>query len=119
MNVNKVILIGSLSKPPQIREKGATLNILTLEENQGKSYRTYHMVQVWGKAREECTSLVEGDLVYVEGKINNRSYEKDGKKTWITEVSASVVTKLNISKSPEVQQKSLEVQEVEADDIPF
>ena len=43
---------------------------------------------------ERCQWLCDGALVAISGTLRNRSYEKDGRKVWVTEAVASVVQPL-------------------------
>jgi single-strand DNA-binding protein len=56
-----------------------------------KKETTYwHNVVIWGSLAEVATKyLHKGDQVYLEGKITNRSYEKDGVTKYVTEIVAS------------------------------
>jgi single-strand DNA-binding protein len=46
----------------------------------------------WRGLAEVCEKYVrKGDLLYIEGKITNRSWEKDGQTHYITEIVAEVV----------------------------
>lgn len=103
MSINKVILIGRLGKDPEIRyfQDGtacANLSIATSEtwkdKNTGekKEKTDWHRVSVFGRNAENCGEyLSKGSLVYVEGKLQTRSYEKDGQTHYVTEVRASWV----------------------------
>lgn len=95
---NKVILIGNLGKDPETRslENGAkvsTFSIATSETYKDKAGEkvtntTWHNLVLWrGLADVAEKYLKKGALIYVEGKIANRSYEaKDGTKRYITEI---------------------------------
>lgn len=60
-----------------------------------RSETTWVKIVCWGRLAESITQIVEkGDLVFVEGKISTRSYEKDGVTRNVTEVEASNVLKM-------------------------
>jgi single-strand DNA-binding protein len=64
------------------------------DKNGQRQERTeWHRVVVWGKRAEVCSKyLAKGRQVYVEGRIQTRSYDdKDGNKRYITEVIAADV----------------------------
>jgi len=99
-SVNKVILVGRLGKDPEIRQVGdqsvANLSLATDEsykdKNGDKQKKTeWHRLTVWGKAVESFIEpyLHSGDLIYVEGKLQTREWEKDGVKRYSTEVNVS------------------------------
>ncbi|GIW44171.1 MAG: hypothetical protein KatS3mg077_1453 [Candidatus Binatia bacterium] len=101
--VNKVILIGNLGRDPEVRftpngQAVARFSVATTEkwrDQQGQlQERTeWHNVVVWGKQAEACGQyLAKGRQVYVEGRLQTRSYDdKDGVKRQITEVIAQTV----------------------------
>jgi single-strand DNA-binding protein len=101
--VNKVILVGNLGKDPETRfTQGGTaqckFSLATSESyanNAGeRQERTeWHNIVVWGKQAETVGKfLAKGRQVYIEGRIQTRSYDdKEGKKRWITEINANRV----------------------------
>ena len=99
--VNKAILIGRLGKDPEVRytPDGTMVTNFTLatdesykDKNGEKVQKTeWHRIVTYRKLAEICGSyLVKGKLVYIEGKIQTRSWEdKDGIKRQTTEIVAS------------------------------
>jgi len=99
--VNKVILIGRLGKDPEVRytPDGTMVTSFTLatsekykDKNGEKAERTeWHNVTSFGKLAEICGNyLVKGKLVFVEGRIQTRSWEdKEGVKRFKTDIIAS------------------------------
>lgn len=103
MSVNKVIIVGRLGADPEVKAVGqgqtvARLSIATSEAWTGKDgqkqERTeWHRVTVWGRQAENCGKhLSKGRQVYVEGKLQTRSWEdQQGQKKYSTEIVASTV----------------------------
>jgi len=101
--VNKVILVGNLGADPDMRytpsgQGVCELRVATSEswndKNGQRQERTeWHRVVVWGKRAEVCSKyLSKGRQVYVEGRIQTRTYDdKDGNKRYITEIIAADV----------------------------
>lgn len=101
--INKVIIVGRLGKDPESKAvgQGSTvthLNIATSEAWTGKDgqkqERTeWHRVVVWGKLAEICAKhLSKGRQVYVEGRLQTRSWEdQQGQKRFTTEIVANTV----------------------------
>lgn len=100
--VNKVILIGRLGADPEVKSIGsgstvARLNIATSEtwvkDGQKQERTEWHRVTVWGKLAEICGKhLSKGRQVYVEGKLQTRSWEdQQGQKRYSTEIVANTV----------------------------
>lgn len=94
---NKVELIGRLGKDPEIRnlDNGkmvANFSMATTEkwknERGEKVEKTeWHNIVCWGKLCEILQKYVKkGDLLFVEGKLTTRMWEKDGVKHYVTEV---------------------------------
>ncbi|MDA0747871.1 MAG: single-stranded DNA-binding protein [bacterium] len=98
--VNKVILIGNVGADPELRytPSGAAVtnfNMATNEnwtDNSGeKQERTeWHRIVVWGRLAEICNQyLRKGSKVYIEGRLQTRSWEgQDKQKRYTTEVVA-------------------------------
>ena len=98
-SLNKVILIGRLGQDPDVREVGtskvANFSVATDESytdrNGNKVEKTeWHRVVMWNKAAENAGAyLKKGSLVYIEGKLETRSWENDaGEKRYSTEVKS-------------------------------
>lgn len=100
MSVNKVILVGNLGKDPELKytPSGAAVanfSIATTERYKDrdgdKQEKTeWHNIVVWRQLAEICGKyLHKGKQVYVEGKLQTRSYDdRDGNKKYITEIVA-------------------------------
>ena len=96
--VNKVIIIGNLGSDPELRYTPngaavATLSVATNEvwkDNDGnQQQRTeWHRVVLWRKLAEVAGQyLKKGSQVYVEGRLQTRSWDdKDGVKRYTTEI---------------------------------
>jgi single-strand DNA-binding protein len=105
-SINKVILIGRLGKDPEMRftPSGKAVTNFTLATNENwldqsgeKQERTeWHRIVTWGKLAENCAKLLaKGKQVYVEGRIQTRSWDdKDGNKRYTTEVVANTMQML-------------------------
>jgi single-strand DNA-binding protein len=97
-SVNKVILIGNLGADPELRftPSGAAVanfNIATTErwkdkDGQPQERTEWHRIILWSRQAEIAKEyLRKGSSVYIEGRIQNRSYEdKDGIKRYVTEI---------------------------------
>jgi single-strand DNA-binding protein len=99
--MNKVILIGRLTKDVDIRytEAGKAVANFTLavdrpfKNQQGEKEADFIRIVVWGKQAENCANYIgKGRLVAVDGRLQIRSYEgQDGDRKYITEVVAETV----------------------------
>lgn len=94
-NVNKVILIGRVGQDPEDRVGNgpARFSMATSKRWRDKSGEqrdktTWHQIVTF---RENLVTLIEnhikkGSLLYVEGELTSRSYDKDGQRHWVTEI---------------------------------
>ncbi len=98
--LNRVVLIGRLTRDPELRETSSGIAVanfaLAVErdfKNQsGEKEVDFIDVQVWRKLAEVvANNLQKGRLVAVEGRLQVRSYEKDGQKRRVSEVVAERV----------------------------
>lgn len=105
-SLNKVQLIGNLGRDAELRytpggQPVASFNMATTETWNDKSgqkqERTeWHRIVTWGKTSEALAEyLVKGKQVYVEGKLQTRSWEdKDGVKRYTTEIRSDRIVLL-------------------------
>ncbi|MDO4567664.1 MAG: single-stranded DNA-binding protein [Clostridia bacterium] len=98
--MNKVILIGNLTRDPELRTTTTNRSVCSFSIAVNRAYATqsgerltdFFNIVVWGKVGENCARyLAKGRKVAVVGELQNRSYEKDGVKRTITEIIASDV----------------------------
>lgn len=99
--MNKVFLIGRLTRDPELRYTGSNIPTATFSiavnrnfTNQaGEREADFINVIVWRKQAENCKNyLIKGSQVAIEGRIQTRNYDgQDGKKVYVTEVVADNV----------------------------
>lgn len=99
-SVNKVILVGRLGKDPELKytQGGAAVARFSLatdevwkDQSGEKQQKTeWHNIVAWSKLAEICGQyLAKGRLVYIEGRLQTRSWEdKEGNKRTTTEIRA-------------------------------
>lgn len=116
--VNKVIIVGRLGKDPEVRhlENGATVanfSVATSEtykdRNTGerREQTEWHNVVLWrGLADVAEKYLNKGEMVYIEGKLRTRSWEKDGITRYTTEIVGDNMTMLSPKGSTDGMQQS-------------
>ena len=104
--VNKVILVGRLGKDPEVRnlDNGVSVANFTMATSESYKDRTtgekkevteWHNIVLWrGLAEVSQKYLHKGDLVYIEGKLRTRSWEKEGVTRYTTEIVADNMTML-------------------------
>lgn len=115
MSVNKVILIGNVGKDPEVRYIDKDLAVAnftlatserayTLQNGTQVPERTeWHNIVAWrGLAELSEKYIRKGSQLYIEGKIQTRSWEKDGIKRYTTEIYADSIQLLG--KKPETSE---------------
>jgi single-strand DNA-binding protein len=98
-SINKVILVGNLGQDPEIKtmqsgDKVANFSVATSESwkdkatGERKERTEWHRIVVFNQGLiNVCQNyLKKGSKVYVEGQLENRSWEQDGQKKYTTEV---------------------------------
>jgi single-strand DNA-binding protein len=134
-SLNKVILIGRLGRDPEMRftPSGRAVTNFTMATNEvwtdqsgERQERTeWHRIVTWGKLAENCAKLLsKGKLVYVEGRLQTRSWDdKDGNKRYTTEIIANnmqILSPLESSEARDLGEPGTAESEPEGfDDIPF
>lgn len=105
--VNKVILIGNITRDPAIKttETGKKIAMFTIATNryykdangENKSEAEFHNCVAWGTLAERVESFVKKwKLVYTEGRLKTRIIDKeDGTKIYKTEIVVSNLIFLN------------------------
>jgi single-strand DNA-binding protein len=99
MDLNKVMLIGNITRDPELRSTpsgqsvaafGLATNRVWKDPSSGerKSAAEFHNIVAWRKLAEICGQyLRKGSKVYVEGRLQTRSWQgQDGNKRYMTEV---------------------------------
>lgn len=140
--VNKVILVGNVGKDPEVKylDNGTAFARFTLatsetykdKEGNKQSKTEWHNIVLWRGLAEVAEKYVKkGNPLYIEGKITNRSYEKDGSTKYFTEIVGNEMKMLGSKSSNEgsgaqvpppasSNQNTEETsQPLETDDLPF
>ncbi len=115
-SVNKVILVGRLGADPELKytpSSKAVCNLRlatseTFKDASGvKQERTeWHRVTAWGDTAENASKyLSKGSECYIEGRLQTRSYDKDGQKHYATDVVADRVVFLGSKRDGERQEE--------------
>lgn len=98
--LNRIILIGRLTKEPELKyiPSGEPVANFTLAVDRsfvnkdGERETDFIPIVVWRKQAESCAEhLVKGSLVAIDGRLQVRSYEQDSQRRYVTEVIAETV----------------------------
>lgn len=140
--MNKVVLIGRLTKDPDLRytQKGQAMATFILAvdkklsrekkqemEAQGKATADFPRITAWGKLAENLSKyLKKGKQCAVEGSIQTGMYkDKDGKTVFTTDVLANNIEYLNSYQDKNNRNNNIDdyfnddFVEIEDDNIPF
>ncbi|HEY6463217.1 MAG TPA: single-stranded DNA-binding protein [Polyangiaceae bacterium] len=100
--LNRVLLLGNLGADPELRVTPGGQAILKLrlattetylDKNNVRQERTeWHRVTIWGRRGEALAKFLQkGDSIFIEGRIQTSSYEKNGEKRYSTDIIANNV----------------------------
>ena len=134
-SLNKVLLIGNLTRDPDLRYTSAGTAVANLRlavnrtfvvQGDKREETLFIDVVAWGKQAEACGEyLAKGSAIFVDGRLQSREYDaKDGGKRTVTEVVADTVQFL--TRKPGVPPAASAGSEIAAgsaagadDDVPF
>ena len=99
MNLNKIFLIGNLTRDPELRSLPSGVNVASFglatnsfytKDGQKQQDTQFHNIVAFGRLAEISKQyLNKGSLLMIEGRIQNRSWQgQDGQKKYRTEVVA-------------------------------
>ena len=127
--MNTVQILGNLTRDPEVRytQSGkavATFNVaasntFTSSDGETKEQTAFINCVAWGKLGEAVGNYRKGNRLFVEGRIQTRSYENsDGQKKYVTEVVAGFIgTSLTTDETASSNFDSFEQQQDE--NVPF
>ena len=104
INLNRIEVIGNLTRDPELRFTPNTQAVASFAVATNRRYRDqagnwvdsppeYHEVVVWGQLGERCNQVLhKGERIYLTGRIQTRSWEaQDGSKRYKTEIVADSI----------------------------
>jgi single-strand DNA-binding protein len=139
-SVNKVILVGHIGNKPEGRytpsgTSTASFSLATNEswidsENEKQERTEWHNIVAWNKLADFATEyLQKGQLIYIEGRMQTRTYkDKEDIQRRITEIVSTAITPLEWKTTDKkengsantVDKKNPKVEEpIEEEDLPF
>jgi single-strand DNA-binding protein len=94
--LNQVTLLGNLTRDPELRVTPEGTSVINLSmatnrqwiaDGEKKEFTEYHNIVFWGKPAEILSQYIfKGSKLLVQGRLQTRSYEKDGVKRYKTEI---------------------------------
>jgi single-strand DNA-binding protein len=102
MYLNKAMVYGNLTRDPEMKALPSGMSVCSFSLATNRVYNDrdgkrqeqtdYHNVVVFGKQAETTSKyLTKGSSAYVEGRMQTRSWDKDGQKQYRTEIVADRV----------------------------
>jgi len=138
MYINKAMVYGNLTRDPELKAlpSGSSVTSFSIATNRvykdkdGNKQESvdYHNIVVFGKQAENVAKyLTKGSSAFIEGRMQTRSWDKDGQKQYRTEVIADFVQfgpkKVEGGTAPKKDEESEALdypeEEINPEDIPF
>ena len=133
-SLNRVSLIGNVTATPEIKETPSGQKVASFSLATNRTYKDasgekqdqaeYHNIVIWGKLAEITEQYVtKGKKLYIEGRIQTRSWETDSGKRYKTEIVGESLLMLSGGENPtapkSTQASPAMADEIFIDDIPF
>lgn len=116
-SVNKAMILGNLTRDPELRYTPSGVAVANMSVATNRAYKTkdseewkevaeFHNIVFFGKTAELISQLCnKGNRIYLEGRLQTRSWEKDGVKRYSTEIVAEDFVLLTPKPKGEVEAK--------------
>jgi len=134
--MNQIILTGRLTSDTDLQTTSSGINLVKttiavdreFKDTKGEKVTDFFDITVWRQSAEYISKYAgKGDLVGVVGQLQKRSYERDGKNIWITEVIVDKIQVLYRKEQDTVKHEAVKHEAVtqdtkplaELDDLPF
>ncbi len=102
MYLNKAMVFGNLTRDPELKALPSGQQVCTFSIATNRTFKKqdgskgeqseFHNIVVWGRQAETSAQyLKKGSTAYVEGRLQTRSWEKEGVKQYRTEINAETV----------------------------
>lgn len=133
-SLNRVSLIGNVTAQPEIKETPSGQRVASFSLATNRTYKDasgekqdqaeYHNIVVWGKLADITEQYItKGKKLYIEGRIQTRSWETDSGKRYKTEIVGESLLMLSGGEAPSApksEKASPEMaDEIFIDDFPF
>jgi single-strand DNA-binding protein len=138
MYLNKATIIGNLTRDPELKALPSGMQVASFSVATNRTWKDkdgakqesadFHNIVVFGKQAENVTKyLTKGSQILIEGRLQTRSWDKDGQKIYRTEIvadrvqfgSKSVKPASNTSDPTTKGEVEYPEEEINPDDIPF
>lgn len=125
--INNVVLVGRLTKDIELRKTQSGLSVASFtiacdrrlsqeQKNNNEQSADFISCVAWrGSADFLGNYAHKGDTVGVEGRIQTRSYDRDGQKVYVTEIIANSVSILHSTQPRQAQAQTQPQQQVQSE----
>ena len=125
--INNVVLVGRLTKDIELRKTQSGLSVASFtiacdrrlsqeQKNNNEQSADFISCVAWrGSADFLGNYAHKGDTVGVEGRIQTRSYDRDGQKVYVTEIVANSVSILHSTQPRQAQAQTQPQQQVQSE----
>ena len=120
--INSVTIVGNLGAAPELRHtsRGQAVTNLRVAINGPNDQVDWITVVAWNATAEACAQHLEkGALIGVEGRLSSRSYERNGRTQYVTEVIAHRVSFLSPRRKSQDNGADAPPPNLDAGEIPF
>jgi len=133
-SLNRVSLIGNVTAQPEIKETPSGQKVASFSLATNRVYKDangekqdqaeYHNIVVWGKLADITEQYItKGKKLYIEGRIQTRSWDSDSGKRYKTEIVGESLMMLSGGEAPSAPKSDKAspamADEIFIDDIPF
>ena len=128
MNLNKVFIFGNLTRDPDLKSLPSGIQVVSFgiatnrrvkRHDQWEDVPEFHNIVAFGKTAELINQYMrKGNSLFVEGRLQTRSWDKDGAKQYRTEIVAERVQFGPRKQGDSAQSERTQVAHDEADEIP-
>lgn len=137
MYLNKVLIVGNLTRDPELKSLPSGMQVASFSVATNRVWKDksgtkqesadYHNIVVFGKQAESTARfMTKGSQILIEGRLQTRSWDKEGQKMYRTEIVADRVqfgNKSSKASNTDSSAQTIEsedmVEEINPDDIPF
>lgn len=123
--INNLVLVGRLTKDVEVKKTQSGLSVASFtiacdrrlsqeQKNNGEQSADFISCVAWRGSADFLGSYAhKGDTVGVEGRIQTRSYDRDGQKVYVTEIIANSVSILHSTQPRQAQAQTQPQQQVQ------
>ena len=129
LNINKVTFAGNLTRDPELKALPSGMSVVNFSIASNRSWKDkdgnkqdsteYGNIVMFGKRAEAINNYFsKGQAIYIEGRLQTRSWDKDGVKMYRTEIIADEFQFVGKKVEREEAPQEVSIDDIEAGDDP-